>query len=244
VGRRVNNEGDSGVAMTKRFLTYFALLGMLGNAAPLLAADTFSQAEQKVFLDDHMRSLKPAEVLQYSFRKTGSLEEAFEDKVLLSVKSSSDGKHKAVAVSYLSGDRKLNLPDDEDVQANPIIKYFLEQDVREMRRRTGGKENYFRKRIRMALAETADVRAVAVKINGKEIPANEVRIQPYLNDPMRARFPKFENKTYVFVLCDQVPGSVYELRTRVDDPTPAGNADQAAKSPLIEEILTFNKLNK
>jgi hypothetical protein len=230
--------------MTKRFLTYFSLLGMLANSAPLLAADnTYSQAEQKVFLDDHMRSLKPSGMLQYDFKKTGSLEQAFEDKVLLSLKPSSDGKHKAVAVSYLSGDRKLNLPDDEDVQANPIIKYFLEQDVREMHRRTGGKENYFRKRIRIALAETADVRPVAVKLNGKEVPADEVRIQPYLNDPMRAKFSNFEKKVYVFILCDQVPGSVYELRTQVDDPRPAGNADQTKKLPLIEETLTFSKLN-
>ena len=233
------------MAVTKTVLTYFALLGMLGNSAPILAADNaFSPAEQKVFLDDHMRSLKPSEMLQYSFKKTGSLEQAFEDKVLLSVKPSSDGKHKVVAVSYLSGDRKLNLPDDEDVQANPIIKYFLEQDVREMHRRTGGKENYFRKRIRMALAEAADVRPVAVTLNGKEVAASQVRIQPYLNDPMRAKFSNFENKAYVFTLCDQVPGSVYELRTRVDDPSPAGKADQGQKLPLIEETLTFSRLDK
>ena len=230
--------------MTKKFLTYFSLLGMLGNSAPMLAADTFSQAEQKVFLDDHMRGLKPSEVLQYDFKKTGSLEQAFEDKVLLSVKSSGDGKHKAVDVAYLSGDRKLNLPPAEDVQGNPVILYFLEQDVREMHRRTGGKENYFRKRIRMALAEAADVRPVAVKINGKEIAASEVRIQPYLNDPMRAKFTNFENKVYVFILCDQVPGSVYELRARVDDATSAGKGEQAEKLPLIEETLTFSKLNK
>jgi hypothetical protein len=233
------------MTVTKTLLTYFALLGTLGNSAPLLAADnTFSQAEQKVFLDDHMRSLKPSEMLQYNFKKTGSLEPAFEDKVLVSVKPSGDGKHKAVDVSYLSGDRKLNLPATEDAQGNPVILYFLEQDVREMHRRTGGKENYFRNRIRMALAETADVRSVAVKINGKEIAASEVRIQPYLNDPMRAKFATFQNKIYLFILCDQVPGSVYELRTRVTDPTPAGNADQAEKLPLIEETLTFSKLDK
>jgi hypothetical protein len=231
--------------MTKWSFTYFALLGMLGASAPLLAADnTYSPAEQKVFLDDHMRSLKPPEMLQYDFKKTGSLEQAFEDKVLLSVKSSSDGKHKAANVSYLSGDRKLDLPATEDVQGNPVILYFLEQDVREMHRRTGGKENYFRKRIRMALAEAAAVRPVAVKINGREIAANEVRIQPYLNDPMRVKFSNFENKIYVFILCDQVPGSVYELRTRVDDPTPAADGDQAEKLPLIEETLTFSKLDK
>jgi hypothetical protein len=61
---------------------------------------------------------------------------------------------------------------------------------------------------------------------------------------MRAKFSNFQNKMYVFILCDQVPGSVYELRTRVDDPIPAGNADQAEKLPLIEETLTFSKLNK
>ena len=229
--------------MTRRFLAYFALLGLLGSAAPMFAADnTYSQAEQKVFLDDHMQSVKPSDRLQYRFKKTGSLEQAFEDEVSLSVKPSSDGKHKAVDVSYLSGDRKLDLPATDAVQGNPVILYFLEQDVREMHRRTGGKENYFRKRIRVALAEAAHVRSVSVKFNGREVAANEVRIQPYLNDPMRAKFSNFENKVYLFTLCDQVPGSVYEWRTRVDDP--AVHPDPAKTDPLIEETLTFSRLKK
>jgi hypothetical protein len=61
---------------------------------------------------------------------------------------------------------------------------------------------------------------------------------------MKAKFAKFENKAYVFTLCDEVPGGVYQLRTRLDDSPSAGDASKEAKPPLMEEVLTFSKLDE
>lgn len=90
---------------------------------------------------------------------------------------------------------------------------FLERDIAEMKRLTGGSTAYFRKRIRMALAEGAQVTSQTITYQGKSLPAQAVRIQPYLNDPMHARFEQYLHKTYTFVVSEQVPGGVYQLRS-------------------------------
>ena len=46
-------------------------------------------------------------------------------------------------------------------EGNPVLLYFLERDIREMERLTGGKSGYFRKAIRLALARSASVEADA-----------------------------------------------------------------------------------
>jgi hypothetical protein len=66
-----------------------------------------------------------------------------------------------------------------------------------------------------------------------------VRVQPYLNDPvMQARAEKYEKKTYIFTLSNQVPGGVYQIQTTVASP------DGKADAPLIDETMTFAKLRK
>ena len=219
------------------------LFGMTG-AIPLCAADDlYSQAEQNLFLENHLRDIKQAQVLHYDFKQTGTLEKNFEDAVLVSVKPRS-GKGRSVQVAYLSGERKVSLPALEDAQGNPVILYFLEQDVREMHRRLGGSENYFRKRIRLALSQAADVHPVTVKFGGKDIVASEVIVHPFANDPMKARLQNFENKAYAFTLSDQVPGGVYQLRTRVPDTAATSGTERTDTTPLLEETLTFLKLGK
>ena len=237
--------------MTRKSLASLVLLLGMTCAAPLHAAEnvpgnaadnTYSQAEQKLFLEDQLRDIKRAEVLHYDFRKTGALEKNFEDTVLLSVKPRT-GKGRAVEVAYLTGERKVSLPAMEDARGNPVILYFLEQDVREMHRRLGGSENYFRRRIRLALAQTAEVRPVTVKFGGKDIAASEVLVHPFANDPMKGKLQKFENKAYAFTLSDQVPGGVYRLRTWLPDTDTTGT-DSSDKPSMLEETLSFGKLGK
>jgi hypothetical protein len=71
-----------------------------------------------------------------------------------------------------------------------------------------------------------------------------VRIQPYLHDPMHARFEKYLRKTYTFVLSDQVPGGLYELRTSLGNgaavrTAAAPAAASPAAAPVIDETLTL-----
>lgn len=179
------------------------------RAQPASAA--VSQAETLLFETDHLARIKPPALLTYEFRKASNIEPGFSDKVQLDLAA---GKGKTSAIlHFLSGTHKHDIPALQDAHGNPVLLGFLERDIAEMKRLTGGSTAYFRKRIRMALAEGAQVTAQAITYQGKSLPAQAVRIQPYLKDPMHARFEQYVHKTYTFVVSEQVPGGVYQLRS-------------------------------
>ena len=109
------------------------------------------------------------------------------------------------------------MPPLDDARGNPVLLGFLEHDIAQMSRLTGGSATYFRKRIRMALANGAQVVAQPITWQGRQVPAQVVRIQPYRDDPLHARYEKYAGKTYRFVLSDSVPGGVYQLATALAD---------------------------
>jgi hypothetical protein len=75
-----------------------------------------------------------------------------------------------------------------------------------------------------------------VEFNGKSVPARRYVITPYLDDPHRGQFQQFAGKRYEFVLSDQIPGSLYEIRTVI--PAGTGQAE-----PLIEERLVLKQID-
>jgi hypothetical protein len=83
----------------------------------------------------------------------------------------------------------------------------------------------------MAVHQGATVRDLAVIYQGRSVAAREFVIAPYLDDPLRARFEKLVNKSYVFILSDAVPGGVVSIRTQV-----AGDAN----APLLREEMTLD----
>lgn len=202
-----------------------------GRAAP---ASEFSAAEQALFLSDHLSSLKPSTTLHYRFRKGGSLEAGFDDSAAIALTAQPDGKCCAAAAEFLSGNRRLALPGIEAAQGNPAILFFLERDIREMQRLTKGQPNYFRKRIRIAVAEAATIRDVTLPFQGRNVAAREISITPYTDDPLRARFEQLVNKRYVFTLSDAVPGGVLSIRTQVDAPA-------AGTPPLLAEEMALDR---
>ena len=205
------------------------MLAMLWPAAVPAATD-FSAAEQALFIDNHMATLRPPTTLRYAYRKTGSLEEAFDDKVDVLLTVQPDGSCCAASAKFFTGARQFRQPEVEGVQGNPAIFYFLERDIREMERLTKGKANYFRKRIRMAVYQGASIRDITLPYGGQQVAVREISISPYLDDPNRSRYEKLANKTYVFLLAKAVPGGLYGIRSRID-------ADSAAAIPLIAEEM-------
>lgn len=198
-----------------------------------------SAVEQRVFLDDHLANLAKTADVEYSFKRSGTLGDNFEDKVVLHVRDGGKQKGRVANADFLSGKSTLHLPEVPNPQGNPVVLYFLERDVREMERITKGKQYFFRKRVRLALADANQVKPVTVRFEGRDIKADEVRVQPYLNDPvMKARAEKYEKKAYIFTLSDQVPGGVYQIRTTV------ASTDGQADAPLVDETMTFTKLRK
>ena len=211
----------------------------LSTALPAHAEDppVFSPAERALFLEDQFGKVKPPATLRYAFRKSGSLEAGFDDRVALTLQAQPDGTCCATSAQFLSGPRVMRMPDIEAAKGNPVTMYFLERDVREMERLTKGKAYHFRKQVRMAIAESAKVRDVSISFKGKPVSAREVTISPFASDPNRPRFEKYANKDYVFLLSDAVPGGVYGIRTEMLDATPGA-------PPLIVEELWVDGADK
>ncbi len=210
------------------------LLSLPGFAAAEDAAPSgkpdYSVAERALFMTPQLRGVRPPTTLRYAYRKSGSLEAGFNDSVAVTLSAQPDGSCCIGKSEFLSGTRALPMPDLEGIEANPVTLYFLERDVREMQRLTKGSQNYFRKRIRMAVYDGATVREVTLPYKGKSIQAQEIVIQPFLDDPNRQRYEKFVRKQYRFVLSDAVPGGVYGIRSQI-------SADNGAATPLIVEEL-------
>ena len=184
---------------------------MLAAGPAGVMAQPISPAEVLLFETDHLARMKAPATLVYEFRKLSNVEPAFTDSVHLDVSRSKGQLH--AALRFLSGARMHTLPEVDDAHGNPVLLGFLEHDIAEMRRLTGGSVTYFRKRIRMALANAAKVAPQRITYQGKTVEGKAVRIQPYLDDPMRARFENYARKTYTFVLSDEVPGGVYQVST-------------------------------
>jgi len=210
----------------------------LSFAGTVQAADPsqFSLAETRLFVDDHLRGLPGPTTLEYTYTKRGSLEGPVDDTARVIVARPSTGGSQSVKVEYLSETRKLELSDIDAANANPVILFFLEREVREMHRLTGGSINYYRKRIRMALAEGGQVEAVTLDIGPRRIAATEIHIAPYRDDPARSRYEKFAEKTYTFTLSDDVPGKVLELRSEL---SAAPGVSGKTREPVIAETLRF-----
>jgi len=207
----------------------FATLLLVGGAQ---ADDSFSPAEQMLFLSDHLSNVPKAMQIRYAYSKTGTLDPVSDGAVNLSVTAMPQGPGRHTHVDFLSGARKFDLPDIDDATANPVILFFLERDVRDMQRRTGGQASYFRKRVRMALAESAQVEPIQLDLKGRSVSATRISIQPFTDDPLKNRFRQLADKSYVFILSQEVPGQLYRMQT-------LARAPQNDAPPILEENITF-----
>jgi len=217
--------------MSRHLKKALALAVLTWLALPAGAANDFSPAERALFMTNQLASLRPPVTLNYRFSKSGSLEAGFEDKVVIKLRAQESGGCCASSAEFLSGPRRLPLPDVEVAEGNPAILYFLERDIREMSRLTKGQPNYFRKRIRMAVYQGAQIVDVTLPYQGKQVAGRQITIAPYLDDPLKARFEKLAGKQYVFTLSEAVPGGVYAIRARIE-------GESAGATPaLLEEMV-------
>lgn len=218
--------------MSLRILAPLLAALALPAATPLRAADDFSPAEKALFMTRHLANVKPPATLRYSYVKRGSLEPGFEDEVKVQLAPKADRSCCVATAEFLSASRRLALPEVEAADGNPVVLYFLERDIREMNRLTKGQSAYFRKRIRMAVYQGAEIRELTLPYAGRTVAARQITIAPYLDDPLRERFKNLWNKRYVFTLADAVPGGVYAMSA-------SALGDNGAP-PLVEEELVID----
>lgn len=210
------------------------LFTALGAAPPAQAVDQISQAENLLFEAGYLTHVKPPMRLQYAFLQRNATGPAQHGHVTLHVLDNGKSASRHVMVDFLSGKQKKDFPDVDQATGNPVVMYFLENDVQEMHDLTGGSKLYFQKRIRMALAYHARVTPVKLTYNGHVISGQQIRIDPYRDDPMKARYVKYAGKYYLFTLSPAVPGGVYQMRSFI----PSGATGQR---PLKEDVMTLDR---
>ena len=197
--------------------------------------EEITKAENLLFLDNHLSKVKSSTQFDYKIQSVGKLSKDPSDVIKMFLEF--DKKIVSANAELASGKNAPYLSIVKYPQNNPIILYFLERDILEMQRLTKGQPNYFRKRIRTALAEGPRIKKTNRTFNGKNISALTFSIKPYATDPLRnspgrAKYKKYSKKTYTFVLSDKVPGHLLEIVTKI----PSKNK----KKIYLKETLTFS----
>jgi hypothetical protein len=88
-------------------VAFAVVVGLLPIAGPAQAADPsqFSVAENRLFIDTHLRGVPGPATLDYVYTKRGSLEDPVDDTARVMVLPSPAGGSPSVKVEYLNGTR-------------------------------------------------------------------------------------------------------------------------------------------
>lgn len=216
------------VAMAAVFAAPLLITASTAQAAQGGKSDPITPAERLIFMTGHLQGIAPQTELDYTMASPDA-KPSGEDRVRVLVTSPNNAKGDA---QVSDGTGAVPLP-NSGLECNPVIIYFLEHDIAEMERLTGGKKRYFQKRLRLALAAGPSVETVKREVDGKPVTAQQIVVQPYLNDPNAARFPEYTGKRYTFLLASAVPGQVVQIRSEV----PGNNNDFA--HPVRVETLSY-----
>ncbi len=204
----------------------------LALATPALAAeDTVAHA---VFEPGRFAAITAPVDLVYRFEVHGrGIADAAPSPVRAEVRKVAADGGKEVWLELFEGPARRSAGPLEAREQNPLLLVFLQLDVVEMGRLTGGAAGYFQQRIRQAFTAPAPVEAVTVELDGRSLPATRITLQPFRDDPQIGRFPQFRDKTYAFTVADGVPGGLWQLTARTPDP--------ATGELVLEKTLTFEK---
>jgi hypothetical protein len=170
-----------------------------------------SEAERLVFQHAHLANVGGPRELRYRYVEDAQGQASVNDRAVLALRAGAGGRCCDVQGEYLSGERKVQLPDIPAARSNPVLLYFLEGEVRRLQRTTQGQAAHFRRRMRQSFADTASVTDTPIRWGTGTVAARTVRIAPFLDDPYRARFAEQAATEYLIVLSDAVPGGVYQM---------------------------------
>ena len=210
--------------------------GALVFVLPLPTAAQQTEAQKVIFATPHLENIVVPGTLVYDFRRSGTMEGSLEDKVSVVVTKVREDNRKTFEFDFLSGKNHRAYDGVGPMRGNPLIMLFLEWDVEQMNRLTGGAPPYFRDRIRAAFRDAGNVTPTTFDHDGKSYKGTLVSVLPFENDKNlnRPKFKPFGRKVYEFLFSQSVPGGIYRIRAH----TPV---DENSDAPLHEESVTFRK---
>ncbi len=210
------------------FLAFFAI----NNA---FAVTGFSDINNELFDKAHLKNITKPATLHYKYKKESFIDGNREDTVDVEVTNIRNTGRRDTHYTFFTGKHNRPYQDRTNQQGNGVFVFFLEFDIREMDRLTGGDWAYFQRKIRWALAKGAKEEDIEIDYQGKKLKAKRYTIQPYLNDPKNSRYSLYASKYYIFTLSEDIPGEIYQVRTIVPD----GKTWQEGDEVLTEESITY-----
>jgi len=196
----------------------------------------FSEVNNELFDKAHLKNVTKPGTLHYKYKKESFIDGAREDTIDMVVTNIRNTGRCDSHFEFFTG--KFNRPyeDRMNQQGNGVFVLYLEFDIHELDRLTGGDWPYFQRKIRWALAKGADKKEVEIDYQGKKVKGFQYTVQPFINDPKNARYSLYASKYYIFTLSEEIPGEIYQIRTIVPD----GKTWQEGDEILTEEVLTFS----
>jgi hypothetical protein len=204
-------------------------------AASVHAVVGFSEINNELFDKAHLKNVTQPGVLHYEYKKESFIDGAREDTIDMTVTNIRNTGRKDTSFEFFTGTYNRPYQDRNNQQGNGVFVLYLEFDIHELDRLTGGEWAYFQRKIRWALARGASKKEVDIEFQGKQVKGIQYIIQPFANDPKKERYSLYANKYYIFTMSEDIPGEIYQIRTIVPD----GKKWQEGDEVLTEEVLTF-----
>ena len=189
-----------------------------------------SPAQIALFETPHLQNIREGATLDYQVVREGP--SGFTDKVAMHVRRVHPDGTKDLSFDFLTGPRRVAYPEIGQFRGNPLLMLVLERDVQEMKQTLGLSATYFRNRVREAFVEHATLVDGEFALDGKTMPARLLTVRPFADETRLERLPSVQQKTYVFVLADGVPGMIAEMRIEMP-------ANPAMQLPAYAERITF-----
>ncbi len=208
---------------------------LLVFTSSVYAVSGYSEINNTLFDKAHLKNVTKPGTLNYRYQKESFIDGAREDTISMKVTNIRNTGRKDTSFEFFTGPHNRPYQDRNNQQGNGVFVLFLEFDIRELDRLTGGDWSYFQRKIRWALAKGAVKKEVDIDYEGNTVKGTQYTIQPFINDPKKNRYDLYANKYYIFTMSEDIPGEVYQVRTIVPD----GKKWQEGDEVLTEEILTF-----
>lgn len=222
--------------MKKIWFSIISICLLVGFTANAFAVAGFSEVNNELFDKAHLKNITQPTILHYKYERTSFVDGPREDTVDVVISNVRNTGRKDTHFEFFTGENNKPYQDRENQQGNGVFMYFLEYDVHELNRLTGGSWQYFQRKIRWALAKGADKKEIEIDYEGKKVKAVQYIIQPFMNDPKNSRYPLYASKYYIFTMSEAIPGEIYQVRTIVPD----GNVWKEGDAVLTEETVTFS----
>ena len=175
-------------------------------------ADALNEAQSLIYERPHLAGTAAGDELRYAWTASGSGAERGEvtDRATLTVAAAHEDGTRDVRLDFLSGERRLALPDFDGWRANPVLLAAFERFAQDFASASGGGGGalYFRNRMRDALAGAPSTEAVELEFGGARVAATRIEFAPFADDPYVGSRPGFADAVVRLELSDAVPGGV------------------------------------